>query len=336
MRRTGLLVYIILFGFFLLLPQETEAKFNCGRLLKRITFVASKPFHPLIFRHTSLDAMGSQKFFRPNGKANFWALEDYILAHPPAVLDPSTQHQILSSIQTYRFSKNTRLKPFASSNAQKLYGKSNPELQDVLDFFLTRSDEIRKDLSSSAVYHVRRPIQTLLRYKLLILGTTIFVLWDPIQAEIRSHIYWAFNETRNLFQDSESSIERIDQIGELLSLVKSELRSLYFKTNDEYPTTMQMSRNNLNYLYDLILKRRSDLSVAVMVGDEQAIKWNMLYLYLIPYLYKDLYGSPLSGLLRDILSDTFERFDPEGRYRDEFEERIRSYFESRQIQEVQF
>ncbi|MGA0163271.1 MAG: hypothetical protein ACO3LE_03345 [Bdellovibrionota bacterium] len=311
------------FGLFLSLslPTQSEAA-RCSLWLKRAGSWIAKPLEPLYLKRLSLKAFGEEKFFQiRSGKIEprFHRFEDYILSHPESLISEPLKKDCIRLALTYRHVDVSERYIFHAETAERILEKNWQEisLADIKTEIQKNSERIRSHLSQVHIKEPRSFVRFGMKYKWLILGTTVFVLWDPVQAEIRSWVYWAFNSTSEVFEqkhETHSSSRKAfenSEIDDLQEKIKSQLRSLYFDTNDRYPTTMQMSRNNLSYVYDMIQKRRDELESASQRNDEVLIQQKLMQLYMIPFLYDDVLREPLGGFLIEILNDSYSRFDPE-------------------------
>lgn len=325
------------FGLFVSfsLPTQSEAA-RCSLWLKRAGSWIAKPLEPLYLKRLSLKNFGEEKFFRAQSgriQPRFHRFEDYIVSHPESLISEPLKKDWIRLALTYRHVDVSERYLFNAETAEKILEKNwqDISLADIKTEIQKNSEKIRRHLSQVHIKEPRSFVRFGMKYKWLILGTTVFVLWDPVQAEIRSWVYWAFNSTSEVFEHNHenSSVARKtfenSEIEDLQEKVKSQLRSLYFDTNDRYPTTMQMSRNNLSYVYDMIQKRRDELESAQQRNDVILIRQKMMQLYMIPLLYDDILQEPLGGFLVEILNNSYSRFDPEKTHWNYFKMSLKSH-----------
>jgi len=299
----------------LLGSAETRAEPECLKSFRLLA--SSKNFLGGLFHErVSLESLAKQPFFKTR-KADTPSLLLFIESLPTS----PERDRALARLISYQNMSQTRTPVFKKQSAQTVYGTLHPRIEDAYQFFANRSeDDLRQDRAQASTYRSRAYVRAVYRYRWLILGTTIFVLWEPIQAEIKSAVYSGFNFSRSILTPTTPDKEW----DALVTSVMGELRTLYLVSSEQYPWTTQSSRNTLTYVYDVVLKRRDSLNISVLAEDKQAIRSNLLFLYLLPSLFTDVFDSPLSEILRETYAETLERFDPEKKYRKEFEQLFRS------------
>jgi hypothetical protein len=342
MIRSSVIFLLFFLGF--LIPHGSEAGV-CSRWLKQAGQLVAKPFEPLYLKRLSLKDFGEEKFFEEMkgiAQPRFHRLEEYFNAHPDILAPESIKKNWIRLALTYRHVDIEDRFLFNPKQAQQIFNKNWREITlfDVAGEIQKNFETIRKHLTQVHIKEPRFVVRFTMKYKWLILGTTVFVLWDPVQAEIRSWVYWAFNSTSLIFERDRLN-QRLSSIGfesgqmqRLQENVKSQLRSLYFDTNDRYPTTMQMSRNNLSYVMDMVQKRRDELAIASLNKDEVLIRQKLTQLYLIPLIYDDVLGGPLGGFIVDILNESYHRFDPEKEHFEYFKNSLNKHL-SRDLPKLQ-
>lgn len=333
MNRRFLFIFGLILSF--ILPSQSEAA-RCSLWLKRAGYWIVKPIEPLYLKRLSLKNFGDEKFFQLQSnriQPRFHRFEDYILSHPESLISEPLKKDWIRLALTYRHVDVSERYIFNAETAERILEKKwqDISLADIKIEMQKNSEKIRSHLSQVHIKEPRSFVRFGMKYKWLILGTTVFVLWDPVQAEIRSWVYWAFNSTSEVFEhnhETQSLSRKTFENSEIQNLqekIKSELRSLYFDTNDRYPTTMQMSRNNLSYVFDIIQKRRDELELAKQRNNEILIQQKLMQLYMIPFLYDDVLREPLGGFLIEILNDSYSRFDPEKTHWNFFKTTLKSH-----------
>jgi|GEM_PF-3896249 len=311
--------------------NETLCSLSLSRIALHLHFFKRNPF---------LDLGGSRLFKSPDSRG---MLIDYVKQlSKQASLNRKWLQGFLD------FLRNADASFFDPEKSLEVHAKSQEELSVAEAYESLRTAyakiEIEREMQTasrlsqntrkisplySMIVTVPSKILWKLRYPALL--TLVLFAYEPVQSLVRQMGYQIFSEIWSQVDNHYSSTDdRFEMSQTLLQNIDPQLTKLYFHTNGHYESIDQMSRNNLNYFYDMILKRRTDLGTARKNGDEAAVRWNLAYLYLVPYLYRDLFTNQLSGLAKEILQQTFEEYDPDGTYRKGFQQRYQAMFSGQQ------
>lgn len=328
MRRLYITILFLFFVNFGALEQAVEAK-SCG---SKITQLALRL---RIIKTKSLAEIGNQKYFdKDNPRSD---LIEYVSELKKwGVLEKN-----FPLAEFIRFIETSDSKALHHESQTEVYAGS-PSISQVYRkarelFFMNILDRQQTRIQNSSFFQptpfykfsVYRPGMFIWKIRFFIIGALILAIWEPVQSELRRLGYWTMNTASDVAMGSDEEALSDSQFynSQGSRKIHSKLRELYFISNDEYTSLQQISRNSVAYFYALVSDTRSNITLMSNAGDQEAVEFSLFYLYILPYIYEDLWKSDLTSEARIHIQNTFDIYDSDKALRSQFEEKLKTIFE---------